>query len=81
MPQTEFYRPVKGSNSAPGCPRSDERAALEGIHLLATAGVPVSLCEARQRLSAINLIALEGLGNETVFEMVCRIMAEDGVTA
>lgn len=85
MPQvetrTEFYRPETRQcpNFAPRCPRSDERAALREIHLLIASGLPVSLCEARKRLSAINLIATEGLGRETIFEMVCRILAAEPV--
>ena len=78
-PQTPFYRPDQSA----GCrlPRiSSAESALKQIVGLIDMGTPKSLPEAGIRLSAVRLIALEGLGNETVFEMVCRIMAEDGVT-
>lgn len=75
MPEIEFYRP----NPATGRPIpthyvAQGRALLE-IHALASSGLPVTLGEARKRIAAICLIAQEGLGPETVFEMVCRILA------
>ena len=74
MPEP-FYRPqpaVACHRFAQNCPEN----ALREIVRLIDAGPPQTLSEARRRISAIRLIATEGIGNETLFEMVGRIVGQ-----
>ena len=74
--KTGFYRPTPRPEyrfSRISCP---ERALSE-ILALVDVGTPKTLTEASRRLSVVRLIAQEGLGPETVFEMVCRILTAD----
>ena len=74
MPEP-FYRP----QHAVACPRfaqnCPERALCEILTLI-DAGAPKTLTEASRRLAAIRLLATEGIGNETIFEMVGRIVGQ-----
>ena len=76
--KTPFYRPAQRV----GCPKiasGSLEKALQQILKLVDLGQPKTLPEANRRLSAIRLVAAEGLGNESLYEMVCRISEAHGV--